>query len=282
MRVRSFSRDKGILYLVATPIGNLSDMTYRAVETLKNVDKIYAEDTRNSITLLKHYGITTKLESYHEFNQNIKTDDIVEELKRDLNIAIISDAGLPVISDPGYKIAEACIQHEIPVVTIPGASAGISALIASGLPPMPYTFYGFLDSKKTKRIAELKELQFVDHTLIFYEAPHRIFEMLEDVLEVMGDRYCCIARELTKTYEEYIRGNVSELLKIESIKGEMVVLISGYKENDSTQGDPNVRIDELISLGYKPNEAIKEAAKLFNLDRKELYKQYIEYKNRGI
>lgn len=282
MRVRSFSDDRAVLYLVATPIGNLGDMTFRAVEILKGVDKIYAEDTRNSIHLLQHYNITTKLESYHEFNQNIKTEDIIEELESGLSVAIISDAGLPVISDPGYKIVKAAAELGIPVSTIPGASAGISALIASGLAPMPYTFYGFLDSKKTKRLQELEDLKYVSHTMIFYEAPHRIMDTLKDILEVFGDRYCCIARELTKTYEEYIRDKVSELLKLQAVKGEIVLIVEGYREEPASKGNPNERIDELIALGYKPNDAIKETAKLFNLDRKELYKAYIEYKNKGL
>lgn len=280
MRTRSFGHDNGILYLVATPIGNLSDMTYRAVEILNSVDKIYAEDTRNSIFLLKHFNINTKLESYHEYNQDVKTNDIIEELKSGLKIAVISDAGLPVISDPGYKIVKEAANQGIAISTIPGASAGISALIASGIAPMPYTFYGFLDSKKTKRINELNELKYIPHTIIFYEAPHRIFETLSDMLEVFGDRYVTLARELTKTYEEYIRGNISDILKLESLKGEMVLIVEGYKEKVLDTNNPNEKIDELISLGYKPNEAIKEVAKLYNLDRKELYKEYIEYKNK--
>ncbi|MCR5113208.1 MAG: 16S rRNA (cytidine(1402)-2'-O)-methyltransferase [Acholeplasmatales bacterium] len=278
-RIRSFDSDKPILYLVATPIGNLSDFTYRAVEILKGVDKIYAEDTRNSVVLLKHYNITTRLESYHEFNQDIKTDDILNELKSGMKIAIISDAGLPVISDPGYKIAKAAIEEEIAVSTIPGASAGISALIASGLAPMPYTFYGFLDSKESKRRDELNELKYVNHTIIFYEAPHRIMTTLKDILDIFGDRKCTIARELTKTYEEYLRGNVSELLELDGIKGEIVLIIDGYKE-EKIDINPFEKIEELISLGYKPNDAIKEVAKLTNINRKELYNDYIDYKNK--
>jgi len=278
-RIRSFDSDKPILYLVATPIGNLSDFSYRAVEILNSVDKIYAEDTRNSIVLLKHYNITTRLESYHEFNQDIKTDDILNELKSGMKIAIISDAGLPVISDPGYKIAKAAIAEEIAVSTIPGASAGISALIASGLAPMPYTFYGFLDSKESKRRDELNELKYVNHTIIFYEAPHRIMNTLKDILDIFGDRKCTIARELTKTYEEYLRGNVSELLELDGIKGEIVLIVDGYKE-EKIDINPFEKIEELISLGYKPNEAIKEVAKLTNINRKELYNDYIDYKNK--
>lgn len=279
MRTSSFRHDGGILYLVATPIGNLSDISFRAIEILKSVDKIYAEDTRNSIVLLKHYNIETKLESYHEFNQDTKTLDVVKEIESGMSIALISDAGLPVISDPGYKIVEEASKRGLRISTIPGASAGISALIASGLRPMPYTFYGFLDSKKNKRVSELNELKYIPHTIIFYEAPHRIKETLEDMLLVLGNRNIVIARELTKTFEEYIRGTIEEALAIENLKGEMVVIVEGYKETKELDANPYEKIEELISLGYKPNEAIKEAAKLFNTDRRELYKNYLDYKN---
>ena len=279
MRIRSFDKDKAILYLVATPIGNLDDFSLRAIQVLKSVDKIYAEDTRNSITLLKHYNISTKLESYREFNQNVKTEQIVDELKAGNKIAIISDAGLPVISDPGYKIVKEAIENDIAVSTIPGANAGIIALVSSGLAPKPFTFYGFLESQKTKRREELNELKYLKHTLIFYEAPHRIFETLNDIKDIFGDRYIVIARELTKQYEEYIRGKVSDILMIDSLKGEIVLLVEGYKE-EKIDIDPFAKIDELIALGYKPNEAIKEVSRLINVDRKELYKDYIDYKNR--
>jgi 16S rRNA (cytidine1402-2'-O)-methyltransferase len=279
MRTRSFNTDKGILYLVGTPIGNLSDFSLRAIETLKSVDKIYAEDTRNSLVLLKHYNITTKLESYHEFNQEEKTLDVVKEIEDGMKIALISDAGLPVISDPGYKIVEEASKRGLAITTIPGASAGISALIASGLAPMPYTFYGFLDSKKTKRMSSLNELKYIPHTIIFYEAPHSIMETLTDMLEVFGNRNICLARELTKTYEEYIRGTIEDVLKIEGLKREMVLIVEGYKDTKALDANPFEKIEELLSLGYKPNEAIKEASKLFNMDRRELYKDYLEYKN---
>ena len=230
MRIRSFDKEKPILYLVATPIGNLEDMTFRAVQILKSVDKIYAEDTRNSIVLLKHYDIHTKLESYHEFSNQIKEEQIINELRSGMKLAIISDAGLPVISDPGYRLVELAIENDIAVSTIPGASAGISALIASGLSPMPYTFYGFLDSKKTQRIKELTDLKYVSHTIIFYEAPHRIKDTLTDMLEVLGNRKICLARELTKSYEEFSRGTIEEILNDLHSKGEMVVMVEGYKE----------------------------------------------------
>lgn len=268
-----------VLYLVATPIGNLEDMTFRAVNILKTVDKIYAEDTRNSYVLLNHYGISTKVESYHEFNQDLKTKDILLELKSGMNIAIITDAGLPVISDPGYKIVEAAIKEEIAVSTIPGASAGISALIASGLPPKPHTFIGFLNAKSSLRQAELKELMYLKSTLIFYEAPHRIQETLKDMVVVLGNRVACIARELTKLYEEFIRGTLTELLELDSLKGEIVLLVEGYQESIEVR-DYNECIDELIQLGSKPNDAVKEVAKMYNQNRQELYRSYVEYKNK--
>lgn len=279
MRVRSFSTDQAILYLVATPIGNLEDMSFRAVSILKEVDKIYAEDTRNSIFLLRHYGIDTKLESYHEFSNQIKEEQILDELKSGMKLAIISDAGLPVISDPGYRLVTLAIQNNIAVSTIPGASAGISALIASGLVPLPYTFYGFLDSKSSQRIKQLTDLKYVSHTIVFYEAPHRIKETLEDMLSVFGDRKIVLARELTKTYEEFIRGTITEVLSDLPTKGEMVLMVEGYVEDEVNNIDPHKKIDELIGLGSKPNEAIKEVAKLLKINRNELYMSYLEYKN---
>ena len=278
MRIRSFDKDKAILYLVATPIGNLEDMTFRAVRILKEVDKIYAEDTRNSGILLKHYNINSKLESYHEFNQDLKSEQILNELKSGMKLAIISDAGLPVISDPGFKIAKDVIAEGIAVSTIPGASAGISALIASGIAPMPYTFYGFLDSKRSKRLKELEDIKFVNNTIIFYEAPHRIEETLTDMISVLGNRNGCLARELTKSFEEFVRGSLEEIKQELPLKGEMVLIVEGYKENKEID-NPFVRIEELISLGYKPNDAIKEVAKLANINRSDLYKDYLDYKN---
>ena len=279
MKIRSFDADKAILYLVATPIGNLKDMTFRAIEVLQSVDKIYAEDTRTSGVLLSHYDIHTRLESYHEYNQDLKADQVLNELKSGMKLAIISDAGLPVISDPGYKLVTLAIENGIAVSTIPGASAGISALIASGLAPMPYTFYGFLDAKHIKRIKELEDLKYLPHTIIFYEAPHRIEETLKDMLSVFGNRKIVLARELTKTFEEYARGTIEEILLELPSKGEMVLIVEGCKE-ESKIDNPFQKIDELISLGSKPNDAIKEVAKLINSNKSELYKGYLEYKNK--
>lgn len=278
MKIRSYDADKAILYLVATPIGNLKDMSFRAIEVLNGVDKIYAEDTRTSGVLLSHYDIHTKLESYHEFNQDLKSNQILNELKNGMRLAIISDAGLPVISDPGYKLVTMAIENNIAVSTIPGASAGICALIASGLVPMPYTFYGFLDSKHSKRIKELEELKYLPFTMIFYEAPHRINETLKDMLAIFGDRKVVLARELTKAFEEYARGSISEVLEELVLKGEMVLLVEGYKEQEAID-NPFKKIDELISLGYRPNDAIKEVAKLASINRSDLYRDYLNYRN---
>lgn len=275
----SFNHNRSILYLVATPIGNLEDITYRAVRILKEVDVIYAEDTRNSRVLLEHYNIKTPLYSYHEFNKELKNDEIIDLLKSGKNVAIISDAGNPVISDPGYNICTSAIKNDIAVTTIPGPSAFLSALVSSGLPPMPHTFYGFLDSKKTKRIEELNNIKYEKDTLIFYEAPHRIKECLIDMKEVLGDRYIVLARELTKKFEEYIRGSISEVIEIaDSLKGEMVLLVSGYKGDVEENVDYIKKINELISLGYKSKEAIKEVSLMYHTDSKELYKKYILYK----
>ena len=279
-RTYSFNHDKAILYLVATPIGNLEDITFRAINILKSVSYIYAEDTRNSTVLLKHYDINTPLRSYHDFNKEIKNDEIIALLEGGESVAIISDAGNPVISDPGYNIAVSCIEHNIAVTTVPGPCAYLSALVSSGLPPMPNTFIGFLDSKKNKRCEMLNEYKYYKHTLIFYEAPHRIIDTLNDMLLVFGDRYIVISRELTKKFEEIIRGRISEILEDTSLlKGEMVVLVSGYDE-EKIDKDPMQMIDDLISTGYKNKDAIKETAQALNLDRHDLYDKYIEYKNK--
>ena len=279
MRIRSFDSDEGILYLVATPIGNLEDITFRAVKILKSVDKIYAEDTRTSFVLLNHYDIKTPVFSYHEFNQSEKTRQIVDEIASGAKIALISDAGMPIISDPGFKIVSLARSEGLRVSTIPGPSASLSALISSGISGAKFSFVGFLNAKDSKREAELEEVKYYKDTLIFYEAPHRLTETLNSMLKVLGDRNIVILRELTKTFEEYISGKISEVLEMDNLKGEMVIICEGYTEV-SEEVDVNSKIDELISLGYKPNEAIKDVSKMFNLDRKEVYKNYLTYKDK--
>ena len=203
----------GKLYLVATPIGNLDDMTFRAIQTLNEVDWIAAEDTRNTGLLLKHFEISTKQISFHEHNAKDKIPDLIELLKQGQNLAQVSDAGMPSISDPGHDLVKAAIEEDIAVVTVPGASAGISALIASGLAPQPHIFYGFLPRKSGQQKQFFEAKKAYPETQIFYESPHRVADTLENMLEVYGDRSVVLVRELTKIFEEYQRGTINELLE---------------------------------------------------------------------
>ena len=219
--------DKGRLYIVATPIGNLKDFTFRAIDTLKEVDFVFAEDTRNSIQLMKHYKIETKIDSYHEHNNVKKIPKIINLLNEGKNIALISDAGTPTISDPGYKLIRECIDEEINIIPIPGASAVTAALSASGLPSDSFFFLGFLPHKKgrKKKISFLKSL---DNTIIIFESPHRLLKTLKELHDELGERPVVVARELTKLYEEIIRGNfdsIIEYFESKKVKGEIVIII---------------------------------------------------------
>ncbi len=275
-RQKSFINDKATLYLVATPIGNLSDITYRAVETLKSVDYIFAEDTRVSKVLLNHYGINKPLDSYHEYNKEEKGNKILELLEKGYNVAQISDAGMPIISDPGYSVSRQAMDLGYNVVIIPGVSASISALVVSGLNPHPFLFYGFLSNKSQTRKKELKELKNKKETLIFYETPHRIKEFLTDMLEELGDRKIALCRELTKKFEEIIRGNISEVLEIiDEVKGEIVVVVEGNNEEINYD---NLTVIEHVNLyikeGKSTMDAIKLVAKDRNVKKQEIYDIY--------
>ena len=224
--------NKGRLYIIATPIGNLKDFTFRAVDILQEVDHIFAEDTRTSITLMKHYNITTNLDSYHEHNKIQKIPKIIKLLNEGKNIGLISDAGTPTISDPGYKLIRACIDEEINIIPIPGASAVTAALSASGLPSDSFFFFGFLPQKKgrKKKISFLKSLK---NTIIIFESPHRLLKTLRELHDELGERPIIVARELTKLYEEIIRGNfnsVIEFFESKKVKGEIVIIIG--KDDD--------------------------------------------------
>jgi len=221
---------KGTLFIVSTPIGNMDDITLRALGVLKEVDLIAAEDTRRTGLLLKHFGIQTPLTSYFEGNELKKREFILAKLKEGKNVALVSDAGTPGISDPGFRLIQLAIQSQIPIVPIPGPSAAIAALSVSGLPTDAFFFRGFLPNKSKKRRDLLKELENVRETLIFYESPHRVSETLQDILEMLGDREIVLTRELTKVYEEIIRGKVSEILTQvgdRTLKGEITLVISG-------------------------------------------------------
>ncbi|MCI5870454.1 16S rRNA (cytidine(1402)-2'-O)-methyltransferase [Streptococcus sp.] len=276
----------GTLYLVPTPIGNLQDMTFRAVEILKTVDLIAAEDTRNTGQLLKHFEIATRQVSFHEHNAFDKIPDLLTFLKSGQDLAQVSDAGLPSISDPGHDLVKAAIEEGISVVALPGASAGITALIASGLAPQPHVFYGFLPRKRGQQQRFFESKLHYPETQIFYESPYRVVDTLEMILSVYGDRQVVLVRELTKLYEEYQRGKITELLSYleeHPLKGECLLIVSGYAEEYATstlEEDLNYleKVQMLINDGIKPNQAIKAIAKEYSLNRQELYQQFHQLK----
>lgn len=281
---RSFkgTKSRGTLYLVPTPIGNLEDMTFRAVKTLQNVDLIASEDTRNTQKLLNHFEIQTPQESFHEHNSGLKLTKLLEFLTSGKSIAQVSDAGLPSISDPGHDLVRACIAEDIDVVALPGASAGITALIASGIAPQPHIFYGFLPRKKNEQLAFLKEKVAYPESQIFYESPHRVVTTLTNLLAVYGNREIAFVRELTKLYEEYRRGTISEVLasiETDPIKGECLIIVSGSDvmpdETDTELTDIEA-VQQLIATGDKPNVAIKKVAKARGLVRQNLYQAFHE------
>lgn len=270
----------GQLFLVPTPIGNLDDMTFRAVTILKTVDLIASEDTRNTQKLLNHFEITTSQESFHDHNSGLKLNKMIDLLKSGKSIAQVSDAGLPSISDPGHDLVLACIAQGIDVIALPGASAGITALIASGIAPQPHIFYGFLPRKKNEQIAFLTEKVAYPESQIFYESPHRVSATLTNMLAVYGDREVAFVRELTKIYEEYRRGPISEVLVSiteQPIKGECLIIVSGSVE-ELSQADSDLSdleaVQALITAGEKPNAAIKKVAKTRGLVRQELYQAF--------
>jgi len=272
----------GKLYLVATPIGNLDDMTFRAIQTLKEVDWIAAEDTRNTGLLLKYFDISTKQISFHEHNAKEKIPDLIGFLKAGQSIAQVSDAGLPSISDPGHDLVKAAIEEEIAVVTVPGASAGISALIASGLSPQPHIFYGFLPRKSGQQKQFFDSKKDYPETQIFYESPHRVANTLENMLKVYGDRSVVLVRELTKIYEEYKRGNISELLESIAdtpLKGECLLIVEGASQDVEEKDEEGLflEIQSRIQQGMKRNQAIKEVAKLYQRNKSQLYAAYHDW-----
>jgi len=274
-RQQSFNQLNGKLYLVATPIGNLSDMTFRAIETLKKVDFIYAEDTRVSMKLLHHFEISTHMYSYHEHNKEEKSVEIVELIKDGKSIALISDAGYPIVSDPGYLVVQKAIDEEIDVVAIPGASALLHGLVVSGLNPHPFTFYGFLDAKKSKRTKQLLTFVSQSETMIFYESPHRVEKTLADMLEVFGNRKAVIARELTKKYEEIIRGELKDLVLVGPLKGEIVLIVEGAKEEDLVTNLSMIdEVNMLIKNNFTVKDAIKQVAKNRGVQKNEVYQKY--------
>ena len=271
----------GTLYLVATPIGNLADITHRALQVLSDVDLIACEDTRHTHKLLNHYGINTKTISYHEHNEQQRATELIDRLKQGTNIAVVSDAGTPSISDPGFRLVRAAIENDIPIIPVPGPSALITALIAAGLPTDEFFFAGFLPSRTNARRARLAELQAVPGTLIFYEAPHRLAATLNDAYEILGEREAVVARELTKLHEEIKRGLLSKLAadytEKTDIRGEIVVLIDrnviGASINQATS--IATLVDQFEQAGMDHRAALKKAARELGLSRAEAYRKLL-------
>ncbi|HEP7369426.1 TPA: 16S rRNA (cytidine(1402)-2'-O)-methyltransferase [Streptococcus pyogenes] len=284
MQVQKSFKDKktsGTLYLVPTPIGNLQDMTFRAVATLKEVDFICAEDTRNTGLLLKHFDIATKQISFHEHNAYEKIPDLIDLLISGRSLAQVSDAGMPSISDPGHDLVKAAIDSDIAVVALPGASAGITALIASGLAPQPHVFYGFLSRKAGQQKAFFEDKHHYPETQMFYESPYRIKDTLTNMLACYGDRQVVLVRELTKLFEEYQRGSILEILSYleeTPLKGECLLIVAGAQVDSEVELTADVDLVSLvqkeIQAGAKPNQAIKTIAKAYQVNRQELYQQF--------
>ncbi|WP_125705258.1 16S rRNA (cytidine(1402)-2'-O)-methyltransferase [Lacticaseibacillus daqingensis] len=278
---KSFApHDTGTLYLVPTPIGNLEDMTVRAVHTLQQVDLIAAEDTRNTQKLLNHFEITTKQISFHEHNTQARIPELLAKLVAGQSIAQVSDAGMPSISDPGKELVRAAIDAGLPVVPLPGANAATTALIASGLPPQPFMFYGFLPRKASEQRAALAALSTQPQTVIFYESPYRLAKTLTTIADVFGDREAVLARELTKKFEEFNRGTLLELADwaADNARGEFVVMVAPAPEQAPTVSDTPLRDQVLaqIAAGAKPNPAIKAVAKANGVPRQVVYNAYHE------
>jgi len=273
------------LYLVATPIGNLEDITLRAVRVLKEVDVIACEDTRQTQKLLNHYGITTRTISYHEHNEMTRSAELVKDMQEGASVALVTDAGMPGISDPGFRLISLAIRHHLPVVPIPGASAFLAALVASGLPTDSFRFSGFLPAKRGERRAVLEAIKTSPRTQVFYEAPHRITEALSDVVEVLGeDRHVVIAREVTKRHEEFLRGRAGEVLETlkgrDGVKGEITLLIGKAEEAHVAAGASSTRVPicqrvQQIMAEEKADEkaALKKVAKERGISKSEAYRE---------
>src|SRR5579864_9289440 len=274
------------LYLVATPIGNLEDITLRALRVLKEVDLIACEDTRQTQKLLNHYAIATRTTSYHEHNEMTRSAELVKEMQEGASVALVTDAGMPGISDPGYRLIALAIRHRVPVVPIPGASAFLAALVASGLPTDSFRFGGFLPAKRGERRAALEAIKSSPRTQVFYEAPHRILETLADVVEVLGEaRHVVVAREVTKLHEEFVRGRAGEVLENlksrETVKGEITLLIGKAEAGEAPGGTgalarPSVRqrVQQLmVEEKIDEKAALKKVAKERGVSKSEAYRE---------
>ncbi len=276
IRNLNYQNESKTLYLIPTPIGNLDDMTFRAIETLKLVDKLYAEDTRVTLKLLRHFDIKQTVISLHEHNESLKVEMILNELAQGFNIGLVSDAGMPLVSDPGAIVVKEVLNAGYNVVALPGANALLPALIMSGIQTHPFLFYGFLDSKSNKRRAALEEYQFRTETMIFYEAIHRIEDTLHDMYDILGDRNFVIAREISKTFEEVIRGTLGEYEQVKDLKGELVIVIEGYQDEKEASNLTIVeQVDYFLESGMKKTEAMKRVSEMTGIPKNKIYQEYL-------
>lgn len=273
---------QGKLFIVATPIGNLDDITYRALNVLNEVDIIAAEDTRHTLKLLNHFNISKPLISYYKETEKVKSKLIINKIKEGKNVAVVSDAGTPGISDPGEEVIKEAIDEGIDIIPIPGACAAINSLICSGFDTSEFVFIGFLSAKKSEKKEKLELLKNETKTMIFYEAPHKILDTLECMRDVLGNRQISIARELTKIHEEFIRGTISEVLEKIEVRGEMVLIVKGAEKSEmqiEKENRNNLSLEEHYKLyesqGLDKKEIIKRIAKDRGVNKNEIYKEFI-------
>lgn len=267
----------GKLYLIPTPIGNLDDITLRAIKTLEMVDIVYAEDTRETLNLLKYLKINKKVESCHKYTEMKHKNKIVQILKSGKNIGYVTDRGTPLISDPGNVIVDESIKENITVIALPGPNALLPAINMSGLSNERFLFYGFLNSKQSLAKKELIDLKDIKQTIIFYESPHRITATLLQMLDVFGNRNIAIVREISKLHEEVIRDNIENILKIsDTLKGEMVIIIEGNTKEEKLEINYTEEINKLLTLGYSKRDAIREIADKYNVSKNKLYNEFKE------
>lgn len=267
----------GKLYLIPTPIGNLDDITLRAIKTLEMVDIVYAEDTRETLNLLKYLKINKKVESCHKYTEMKHKDKIVQILKSGKNIGYVTDRGTPLISDPGNVIVDESIKENITVIALPGPNALLPAINMSGLSNERFLFYGFLNSKQSLAKKELIDLKDIKQTIIFYESPHRITDTLSQILDVFGNRNIAIVREISKLHEEVIRDNIENILKIsDTFKGEMVIIVEGNTKEETLEINYTEEINKLLTQGYSKRDAIREIADKYNVSKNKLYNEFKE------
>lgn len=285
-RQKSVQEEGGKLYLVGTPIGNLGDMSTRAIEILRSCDLIAAEDTRQTRKLLSHFQFSVPMVSYHEHNEHKQLPALITRLQEGKKIALVSDAGMPAISDPGESLVKAAIAEKIPVIPIPGANAALSALVASGLSVQPFLFVGFLPRQANKRRRTLQSYREIPATLIFYESPYRVEKLLTEIAEILGERQVAVVRELTKKHEEWLRGNVKECLRVlaeTGTRGEYTLIVEGFQSPQETKEESTAtlvqEVKQYVEQGWSAKKAIQEVAKKHQRPKREIYNAFHQHQN---